>query len=140
MRAPEIRDINGVSYQLRHMDPRTQFHVMRRLLPLQGALMEAWSAAGQEESLGGFSTAFLERISEVAARMPQADVDYVLDQTLACASISQGERWAPIMSRGQLMFADLTMSAMLRIAIEVIKLDATDFFTPWADASSSTQG
>nr|WP_089177149.1 hypothetical protein [Bosea sp. AS-1] len=99
------------------MDALTQFHVLRRLSPVIGALKDlAGDAPKGLDSLGP--------IAEVAARLPDDDVNYIVDR---CLSTVQRKKdgdtgWVAVWnaSAKRPMFEDIDMLAMLMISGNVV--------------------
>lgn len=120
MKDPITFEIGGVNYQASHMDAITQFHVARRLAPVLPAL----KALSGTDGNGGPAWSSLSAISEIVAKMPDEDVNYVLDACLSRVSRrKEGETgWAKLWNSNAkaLMFQDLTFPEMLMIAVQVI--------------------
>jgi len=116
-------EISGQTYRSGKLNARKQFHVARRLAPVLGGLADA-SAAGAES----FSK-FLQPIADAISHMSDADCDYVLDNCLAVVSRQQGTAWAPIMASSKaIMFDDIDVGVMLKIAAKVIQGNLGNFF------------
>lgn len=120
MKEPITFEIGGVSYQASPMDAITQFHVARRLAPVLPALK---SISGTDED-GGPAWSSLGAISEIIAKMPDEDVNYVIDACLSRVSRrKEGDTgWAKLWNSNAkaLMFQDLSFPEMLMIAVQVI--------------------
>ena len=118
-----IVEINGQSYRIGRLDAKKQFHVARRLAPL---------LAGLGGALKGEAKGFAEMVSPIAealAKMSDEDSDYVIDTCLAVVARQQGSDWAGVMARnGGLMFQDIDLPAMLRLAVAVIQHNLGSFF------------
>lgn len=105
-------------YRANKMDALTQFHVLRRLSPVIGALKDL---AGGDTSKGLDS---LGPIAEVAARLPDEDVNYIIDR---CLSTVQRKKdgdtgWVAVWnaSAKRAMFDDIGMLEMLMISGNVV--------------------
>jgi hypothetical protein len=117
-------EINGQTYRAAKLDAFKQFHIARRLAPLQAGLSKAMEGGGSGED------AFSPAIAEAVAGMPDADCDYILQTCLAVVQRQQDGRWVSIMAAGAkaLMFEDIDMGAMLQIAGQVITENLGGFF------------
>lgn len=133
-------EIKGATYSIGRLTPRQSFHVMRRLIPVQAALFAALEGAKEaaSKSQDAWMAALLGPVGDAVARLPEADVDYLFDTCLAVVSRQQAERFAPIQVQGQLMFADIDMSTMLRLTMAVVKENLSDFFGGLLDETPST--
>lgn len=123
-------EINGVNYRIGKLDAFTQFHIARRLAPIQLAMGisagELATKASADEA--AIAAAIMGPIADIVSKMPQDDVDYILKTCLAAVSRQQGEAYARVLVSGSLMFSDITMQVMLRLTIAVIKENLDGFF------------
>jgi hypothetical protein len=109
--------IDGIEYKAGKIDARKQFHIVRRLAPVMSA------AAG-----GGDMLAML---AGAISKLSDDDADYVLFGLLDVVTRKQenGLGYAKISTGKALMFDDISMGAMLKIAAESFKENMQDFFT-----------
>jgi len=123
----ETIELNGETYKFGKMPVKVQFHVARRLAPLLAG-MSGGSAAGFMGILGS--------MAEALSRMTDEDTDYVLDKCMTVCHRKQGERWAPMTnSAGHLMFQDIDLQTMMRLAVGAIQYNLGAFFpVPSANA------
>lgn len=130
MNEPTTITIGADTYQIGRLDAKKQFHVGRRLMPVQTALAAAAAAAAKarEASVEAWLAAFMGPVGKVVATMPEEDVNYILDTCLAVVKRQQGERFAPVQTNGMLMFTDIDMQTMLKLTIEVVKENLGSFF------------
>ena len=125
-------EVGGQLYRIGKLDAFKQFHVARRLAPIQlamglsaGEMMAKGAEANETAMLG----AIMGPIAEIVAKMPEDDVNYILRTCLAVCTRSQGEnKWARVMVDANLMFADIDMTHMMRLTIEVVKENLGGFF------------
>lgn len=125
-------EVDGKEYSTGTLDTFKQFHVARRIAPI---LAQIGINAARLQELGrlqdsdqGFA-AILGPVSDVVSRMEDKEVEYILHACLAVCKRKQDDgRWAPVFNRGQLMFQDLGMSGMLRLAVTTIRENLGDFF------------
>ncbi|MGE4191787.1 MAG: phage tail assembly chaperone [Pseudodesulfovibrio sp.] len=114
--------IKDKSYRVGRMDARRQFHVVRRLTPLLSGLTDL--AALKSDPL-----AALGPIAETIAAMKDQDADYIIDACLAVTERQQAAGgWAKVMQHGSLMFEDLDMADMLRLAGACLQENLGGFF------------
>lgn len=140
-------DINGNTYRIGDLNAMRQFHLARRLAPIQLALGLNLSkvkipVAAQDETQEGavaelmdgeeimaVFAGMMEPIIQELAKMPQADVDYLMNECLSVVQRKQGDRFAPIMTASnQMLFADIKMQQLIRLCIEVVRENLGDFF------------
>ena len=130
-------DIQGTSYRIGALDAFTQFHIARRLAPIQLAMgvsaQELKQHADADEAT--VAGAIMGPIADIVAKMPQADVDYILQAALGVVSRRQGESWARVYVGGALMFSDIQMTTMLRLTIATIKENLGSFFVGLPDVT-----
>lgn len=118
---PTDFEVREVRYRARPMDARTAFHISRRV----GALMIGFlnvQARGLEA---------VPLVLEALARMPDADLDYILDKSLATVSRLDGQSGKtpqPIFNNGRMQYEDIGMREQLEIVTQVIRPFVTDFF------------
>lgn len=131
-------DINGQTYRLGKLGALPQFHISRRLSPLLA--VAGTSLAGLKLSLDTDVSEFasiLEPVTEIIAKMPEEDVNYILFTCLNVVARKQGEQWAPITRTGQLMFEDIDMPTMLQIVFGVLKNNLGNFMKGLGGAEPS---
>ena len=126
-------NISGTPYRIGKLDAFKQFHVARRLAPIQlamGLSAEALTKKAGEATEEQMLAAIMGPIATELAKMPQADVDYILHTCLAvCSRGDQAGAFAPVLAQnGALMFSDIGMVQMIRLTIEVIRNNLGDFF------------
>lgn len=119
--------IGAHEYQIGKLDPKRQFHVVRRIAPLM-----VQASAGD-----------MPAVLQALAAMSDVDVDYVLDTCLAVVARKQetagGVVYAPVQPRpGQIMFSDLQASDLLEISMAVIQDSLGNFFTIAQSVSEAT--
>lgn len=119
-------EMNGKTYKIGKMNALAQFHVARRLLP---ALATAGIGLAQLKEMSSLDDlmALAVPISDVVSKMTDADANYIIFTCLQVVSreevLEPGKpgRYAPVVSGNQLMYADIDMMQMLRLAAEVVK-------------------
>ena len=128
-------------YRVGRLSALTQLHVTRRLAPVIAALGVSVSelaqhgkSMSQDDALFGM----LGPVAEVAAKMADDDVNYIINNCLAVVTRAQADgRYAPVMRGTQLMFQDIEMPTMMRLAVEVLKENLLPFFQGLPGVSST---
>lgn len=131
---PTVAGLEGNDYSIGAMDAFTQFHVARRIAPAMQALgmsVLELAAVGKETGNDAAMLAVSKPVIEVISKMSNEDVDFIIRACLSCCTrkpsgVEAG--WAPIMSNGRLLFADIQMPTMMRLTIEVLKVRLGSFF------------
>jgi hypothetical protein len=120
-------ELNGQAYRIQKLDARKSFHVGRRLTPVLAGMAKASVEMGKvsdEEKTG----VMLECIADDISVLPDAQLDYVIDECLSVVQRKQGDRWASVMTRGQFMFADMDESVMIQLVVAVAMESLGGFF------------
>lgn len=154
-------EIGGRNYRIGDLDARKQFHVARKLGPIVSALVEVMgraarmappepppAAAGEDAaslprrwlSASSDPIGALQPLIEALSTLPDESVDFILDTTLSAVSRQQPSGWAPVMSGGVLMFADLGLAEMVQLAFAVIEDPLSRFFHALPSASAPSRG
>jgi hypothetical protein len=143
--APTV-EVKGVTYQIGRLTPKKAFHVSRRLAPFLGAILphvNKLMGSKEKNALDRMATV-LPAIAELAAAMPNDDVDFIIDTCLSVVHMRQDRGWMPIQANGQIMFDYIDMMVMLQLTAEVVKVNLIDFFptslqTEYAGTATRTQ-
>lgn len=123
--------IKGKKYRVGEIPAMKQFHVLRRLAGVLGGL-------GDLAKLGPDMDPFaaLEPLAEGVSKMSDQDAEYVINTCLAAVEMEQASGgWAKVVSKGRLMFENMGMMTMLRLTMEVLKHNLSDFFGDLPSAS-----
>jgi hypothetical protein len=118
-------EIQGNNYRIGKLNPFEQFHIVRRVSPVLVALGEIQSKMkkiedGEEPDEGLFAK--FGGLANIVSKMPDEDVDYVLKLCLKVCKRVDTNGTAPVLaSSGKLMYEDIDMSVMLKIAFETIE-------------------
>lgn len=109
-------DLSGHSYKCGTIDARKQFHIVRRLAPVMGSVAKGGDA--------------LDAITAAISKLSDDDADYVVFGLLACVTRKQdnGLGWAKVSNGNALMFADISMGDMLKLAYHAFEANMQDFF------------
>lgn len=141
-------EVAGVKYRIDALSALTQLHIGRRILPaLVATGIRATELARLPKEEGdevGFAH-LMEPAVKIMGHMSDEDVDYVLFACLAVVKRQQGERFAPVVNGKHLVFEDIEMPMMVRLAAAVIQENMGGFFallpgvSPSPESSGTTQ-
>jgi hypothetical protein len=122
----------GKTYRAGRLDAVTQFHVVRRLAPVLGELAPAMKA-------GGDGLEALPPLASAVAKMTDEDANYCLFGLLGCVTRKQdnGLGWGPVSVGNSLMYADIDMGVMLKLAWQAALENLGSFFASLPSASSA---
>jgi len=116
-------ELDGHSYRIGKLDARAQFHIVRRLAPVMGELVPALQG-------GKGGLAALPPIATAVAKLSDADADYCIFGLLKVVSRKQpnGLGWGPVSTESLLMYDDISMAQMLKLAWETLAFNMSGFF------------
>ncbi len=124
------KDIEGVLYRTGKLDARAQFHVMRRVAPLFAKLSGGVKELTPEN--------LVQTVASGLSEMPEQDVDYILNKCLSVVSRKDSTAWARVTdSNGRLMYDDISMAAIMNLALAVIQENLSSFFSNLVRPSQS---
>jgi hypothetical protein len=123
---PTEFEVGGKLYRIdRRLSAFQQQHVVRRIAPITAALVRVFEQSGKD-----LATA-LQPLAEEFARMPDADVEYVMKTALATVQRKEAkDRWARIWNEpaASLMYEDIDLLQMNEIVFHVLKDALGPFF------------
>jgi len=116
-------ELDGHTYRVGKLDARAQFHIVRRLAPVLGELTPALQGGK-----GGLDA--LPPIATAVAKLSDADADYCIFGLLKVVSRKQpnGLGWGPVSTENLLMYDDIGMTQMLKLAWEALTFNMSGFF------------
>lgn len=124
--------INGINYRTGRMSAMVQFHVARRLAPILFSLGQAAAKMGEagptEAAMEGALFTGFTAVAEGLSKMSDADSEYVMNACLDITARESGGGWAPLRVRAGLMFQDIDLQAMMKIAMSCIQENLGSFF------------
>lgn len=134
-------EIGGQLYRCGVLPTRTQFHVVKRLIPvLQGLAPLFQQTVNQrlvtdEDGVTRADFSGISAIDAVAAlsntigMMSDADSDFILDSALACVRWEQNGRWIPLFGAGGTLTngAADDLAIQLRLLWEVLSTSLANF-------------
>ena len=119
-------EINGVQYRAQTMDARRQFHVARRLSAVLAPSADAINGVKDSDSKGAFIAA-VNSFVDAVSKLPDDQLDYVIDACLDTVSRKDGTQWSPIRRGGAMMY-DLDLYTQGAIVYHVVKGALDGFF------------
>lgn len=116
-------ELDGHTYRVGKLDARAQFHIVRRLAPVLAEL-----APALQGGKGGLDA--LPPIATAVAKLSDADADYCIFGLLKVVSRKQpnGLGWGPVATENLLMYDDIGMTQMLKLAWEALTFNMSGFF------------
>lgn len=127
-------ELEGRTYRANKIDARTQFHIVRRLAPVLGEIAPALQGKGGLDALPPLANA--------VAKLTDSDADYVIFGLLKAVvrKQDQGLGWGPVATGEQLMYDDITMPLMLKLAWQSFSFNMSGFFAALpSDLKEATQ-
>lgn len=129
-------EIGANTYRKSKLNAFEQFHCLRRLGPIIGALAKALGEGRTPGADQNRLQTVVEPVLVALSTIADADLDFVIATCLKHVTRKQAAGWAPIMATpGQMMFADIDMQAMLQIVWNVLEGDLASFFGGLASGS-----
>lgn len=126
MQVDKLIDLYGHSFAIGHWDALTQFNVSRRLSPVIANILPLIPVFAANEDVGMEALALL-----ATSRMTDDEAAYLLN--IALDQVKRKDPgtqvWHPIRSGGTIMYQDLKLKMLLRLAVEVVRENLSDFFT-----------
>lgn len=136
---PEMT-VDGRTYQIGKLNALQQFHLTRRLGPVLvvAGISLDMLRKGMKVDIGDL-VAIAGPVMDIVSRMSDEDSEYIVFMCLGVCRMKQGDSWAPLLSpeSKQLMFQNMEMPEMLRVALEVIKVNLGNFLTGLGDELTS---
>ena len=130
-------EMSGHTYHIAKMPALEQFHIVRRLAPLFGNLpieeIKKDAAKAADKALPALALAI--------SSLSDSDANYVLFGLLKNVTRKQEGAlgWGAISTGNNLMYEDIDMALMLKLAFEVLKFNLSSFFRVLASTSSQAQ-
>lgn len=119
-------EIGGVQYRAAAMDARRQFHVARRLSSVLSPSADAINGVKGSDSKGAFIAA-VNSFVDAVSKLPDDQLDYVIDACLDTVSRKDGSQWSPIRRGGAMMY-DLDLYTQGAIVYHVVRGALDGFF------------
>jgi len=134
-------EISGQQYRCGRMPTRTQFHVVKRLIPVLQGLAPLFSEVAKHNLVTDETGNMVPDLSSISAidavgalsntisMLTDADGDFILDSALSCVRWNQGDRWIPLLAPGGTLTngnAD-DLAVQLRLLWEVLSQSLANF-------------
>lgn len=120
-------EINGVQYRAQTMDARRQFHVARRLSAVLSPSADAIGKLAPDADSKANIVAAIDGFFEALSKLPDDQLDYVIDACLDTVSRKDGTQWSPIRRGGAMMY-DLDLYTQGAIIYHVVRGALDGFF------------
>jgi hypothetical protein len=133
--------VEGHVYSIGKLDTIKQFHVARRLTPILAALGSSMRGAilsgnGEAQMAEVFSLAS-GPLSEVLAKMGDAESEYILFTCLGVVFRQEQNVWAPVTAGKMMAYRDISLRAMMDLVVLVVQENLGNFFRSEEPASPS---
>ena len=129
-------EIGGVQYRASTMDARRQFHVARRLSSVLSPSADAINGVKGSDSKAAFVAA-VNSFVDAVSKLPDDQLDYVIDACLDTVSRKDGSQWSPIRRGGAMMY-DLDLYTQGAIVYHVVRGALDGFFASLPEAVRDT--
>jgi hypothetical protein len=115
--------IEDKTYRTGKLDAKTQFHIVRRLLPLVSSI---GTLSADRLDMTNMVTAFADAISKLS----DEDCDYVLAKALSVCQRKEGQAWAPVWNRSadRMQYDDIDLVVMMQLTVAVLQENLGGFF------------
>lgn len=135
-------EVSGKNYSADKLDAMRQFHIVRRLAPVVAGLLPAGVALKDMVSfLEKDVSSVLPSMADALARLKDEDAEFVLYGLLSVVKQEQanGLGWAPVAKGNSLMFQDITMPNLMKIAFKAGQHNFQDFLSALPQASTGAK-
>jgi len=124
---PSQFEVGGHVYRCERIDPFKQQNLVRRLAPLVSTLLATLTQQGLKQAP---SFEALRPIITEFARMPDADMEYVMTTTLGVVLRKEGTSWSRVLvPGGGLAYEDVGLLELNEIIFNVLKDSLGPFFS-----------
>ena len=123
-------ELGGQVYRTGRIDTIKQFHVARRLAPVVASVGTSMFVPPKDKEMTKEELLFhmFEPAMLVVSKMSDEDVNYIIGACLSVAQRKSGDKWAAVMTGGQIMFQDMDMSTTMRLTMDTLRGNLGDFF------------
>ena len=113
--------VDGETYRTGGLNAKQQFHVARRLAPIVAAMQSG--------------TNLFQALADEIAKLPEADMDYIMRTTMGVVTRKQGEQWIRVWNAQADLpqFADMTVGTLLTLMIITLEDNLGGFTAGLAD-------
>jgi len=128
--------IDGNNYRTGKLNAMTQFHVVRRLLPVVSAFGDIPNdpKTGKPDE-----TQFLPAMIKAVSHLSDDDCEFVIAKCLQVCLRQQGQNWSPVwnMTVNRLQFEDIDMTGMLNLTAATLGENLAGFFPALPQSSTA---
>lgn len=122
--------IGGNEYTVSKLDPMSQFHVLRKIMPIASYLNDAFqkltSIPKSEEE---FLALAVGPLADSLSKMPKDDVEFVIYTCLSVCHKKIGTAVVPVLAGDMKTFMEpMELPQMLGLTMEVIRSNFSSFF------------
>lgn len=131
-------EVGGKQYSADRLDAMKQFHIVRKLGPIIAGLLPAGVAMKDMQAfLEKDAGSVLPSIADALSRIKDEDADFVIYGLLSVVKQQQpnGLGWAPVCVNNQMMFQNIQMPDMLKIAFKAGQHNFRDFLAALPQSS-----
>lgn len=116
-------EVSGAKYRAGRLNAFQQFHVVRRLGAIAGALgAVVASVKGGASVDADDALSLVDPVLRIIGQMSDADTDYVLRVCLGVVQRQNtGGAWSQVMTGSQLLFEDIDLPSMMQIVWRVLE-------------------
>lgn len=127
-------EVNGHDYQFAKLSALAQFHIVRRLAPIIGELLNGIDPKSFKDGKPNISQADMLKalgpISTALAKLSDEEANYVLFGLLKVVQRKQvGGGWANIATGESLMFEDIDMKIMIQLSVKSFMVNLGGFIS-----------
>lgn len=117
------------NYRCRRMDAKTQFHVIRRVLPLLSKFMSSNTSIMDSPNANNAAEIIMGSLNKIASN----DYDFIINNCLLSVEREEapGSYQRIMTPDGHFMYEEINydLVSMMKIVFEVLKFNFSDFFT-----------
>lgn len=135
-------EVGGKKYTADMLDAMRQFHILRRMAPILAGLLPAGVALKDMQSvLQKEVAAVLPGLADALSKLKDEDADFVLFGLLSVVKQEQsnGLGWANVVVGKTLMFNDISMPDLIKLAFKSGQHNFQDFLSAPPQASPGAQ-
>lgn len=122
----------GNEYRTNKLSAMQQFHLSRKIAPVIPRLVPLFLQLAKqpngEMNYGAMAIA-LEPFAEALAAMQDDHAEYVVNVCMSSVMRKVGKDYTPVMSKGQFMFDDMDLGALMPMVVKVIWDNLGNFIT-----------
>jgi len=135
-------EVSGKNYSADKLDAMKQFHIVRRMAPIVAGLLPTGVALKDMNTfLQKEVSSVLPGLAEALSKLKDEDAEFVLYGLLSVVKQEQpnGLGWAPVVKGSSLMFQNITMPDLIKIAFKAGQYNFQDFLTALPQPSTGAK-